>query len=82
MNDQLFRTICAIGGILIMIIGFLIKSKIAEMETKIKEISEENQKIKGNYLTRFEGVNNNIHSVKDVILERLHQMELMYRGQK
>ena len=58
------------------IMGFLIRSKISEMENDIKNLEQQNKEIEENYLDRFDKLNKNINQSKIEILDRFHQFEI------
>ena len=65
-----------IAGVIFAVIGFLIKSKISDMETDIKNLQDENKEIVENYIDRFEKLNKNINVRASEIIDRFHAFEI------
>ncbi len=55
----------------------MVWEKIKSFERELSEIRNESKEIKGNYLSRFEEVHENIHSTKDSILMGISEIKLL-----
>ena len=62
---------------LIGVIANMVWERIKSIEREIESIRNESKEIKGNYLSRFEEVHENIHSTKDSILTGIAEIKLM-----
>ena len=65
-----------IFGIMVSIIGYLGKAKVARMDNDIYGLKVDMKEFKDNYLDRFEKINNNIADSKLEILDHIHKMEI------
>ncbi len=72
-------TLALIGGIIqciLLVILYLLKTKVESLEQRLTNNEDDMVKFKDNYLDRFEKINKNINNSKIEILEKLHAFEL------
>lgn len=58
-------------------IAKIVWERIKSFERELEVIRNENKEIKGNYLSRFEEVHENIHATKDSILTGIAEIKLL-----
>ncbi len=55
----------------------MVWERIKSFERELELIKNESKEIKGNYLSRFEEVHENIHDTKDSILTGIAEIKIM-----